>query len=100
MKKTIRHHGNCREPSSYHEESSPKAKADVGMGALEYCHSRCYHPSTVHSVSILAGSGDQGGPDFDVFAPHGKRRSCLRPHVKYIVTHDHKKNLIIFEVNL
>ena len=32
--------------------------------------------------------------------PHWKKQSCLGPHVRYIVTHNHKKNLIMFQVNL
>ena len=31
----------------------------------------------------------QGCLAFGVSGPHWKKRSCLGPHIKYIVTHDH-----------
>ena len=41
----------------------------------------------------------RGVQPFDVSGPHWKK-SCLGPHVKYIVTCNHTKDLIMFYVNL
>ena len=33
----------------------------------------------------------RGVQPFGVSGPHWKKKSCLGPHIKYIVTHNHKK---------
>ena len=35
--------------------------------------------------------GYQGCPTFGISGPHCKKKSCLGPRVKYIVTHNHTK---------
>ena len=43
--------------------------------------------------------GCRGVQPFGVSGPHWKKKSCLGPHIKYIATGNHKKTLIMFEVN-
>ena len=53
-------------------------------------------PSISSPSTQLAGgppiSSTRGVQSFGISAPHWKKRSCLRPHIKYIVTHSHKKS--------
>ena len=38
----------------------------------------------------------RGIQHFGTSGPHWKKKSCLGPHIKYIVAHNHKKNPIMF----
>ena len=51
-------------------------------------------------ANVISENLSKGVQPFGISVPHWMK-SCLGPHIKYIVTYSHKnKNLIIFKINL
>ena len=54
--------------------------------------------TVIHTPYLLVMTGHLSFlcPTFWCLWPHWKKKSCLGLHIKYIATHNHTKNLIMF----
>ena len=86
--------GSRRRPQA---ESSDTARPSARQGVLGALSGRVSVPSKELSSQTIVGSGIHlltGGSELWASRPHWKEKSCLGPHVKYIVTcsHTHKES--------